>query len=195
MSRALRNPHLVLHCSAGFSPIEAIEAFWHRPVSQGGLNWNAKGYAVITDLQGENWYLHRNTRGVGGYSKVYTDQCFEFITNGVRGFNDNIVNAAYIGGVERMPNGTFKAKDTRTDKQKAGLLIAMHKYFDWLKRKGGDITKVQIDGHYHYSTDKNRNGIIDPWERIKECPSFDAHIEYRWILQTATNPANRLPRR
>jgi N-acetylmuramoyl-L-alanine amidase len=24
----------------------------------------------------------------------------------------------------------------------------------------------------------NHNGVVDPWERIKECPCFDAMTEY-----------------
>jgi N-acetyl-anhydromuramyl-L-alanine amidase AmpD len=33
---------------------------------------------------------------------------------------------------------------------------------------------AKIQGHRDFSPDKNRNGKVDPWERIKECPCFDA---------------------
>ena len=33
-------------------------------------------------------------------------------------------------------------------------------------------------GHRDISPDLNHNGVVDPWERIKECPCFDAMTEY-----------------
>jgi hypothetical protein len=80
-----------------------------------------------------------------------------------------------------------------TPEQKASQLVVLHHYFEWLKSNGGDASKISIDGHYHYSTDKNRNGIIDKWERIKECPSYDAKEEFRWLLIRKGNNANQLP--
>ena len=38
---------------------------------------------------------------------------------------------------------------------------------------------AKIRGHRDYSPDKNHNGIIEPSEFIKDCPSFDASSEYK----------------
>lgn len=192
MSRAKKNPNFVWHCTAGFSGVAAIENFWHNT-----LGWNSKGYLAIIELDGTIWWLHRNSKGkTSGYSKEFNPNCFEFVTNGVKGFNEGIVNAATIGGVENAGTAKhpiWRAKDTRTDEQKASQLVVLHHYFEWLKANGGDVSKISIDGHYHYSTDKNRNGIIDTWERIKECPSYDAKEEFRWLLIRKGNTANQLP--
>ena len=186
MSRAINNPALVWHCSAGFSGVEAIENFWHRPTAQGGLGWRAKGYGIIIDLEGQIWYLHRNSAPAGGYSLEYTDSAFEFVTNGVRGFNSNIVNACTIGGVERVGN-VWRAKDTRNDEQKKAQLIVTKQYFDWLQRNGGQPSQAKAFGHRDFSRDTNGNGVIDSWERIKECPSYDVIPEFGWLFITKYN--------
>ena len=38
---------------------------------------------------------------------------------------------------------------------------------------------AKIQGHRDFSPDKNHNGTIEPWEWIKDCPSFDAKMAYR----------------
>ena len=73
-----------------------------------------------------------------------------------------------------MENGKLKGVDNRTDAQKASLISL-------LKELKGRYPKAVIQGHRDFSPDTNGNGIIDPWERIKECPCFDAKIEYKDI--------------
>lgn len=89
------------------------------------------------------------------------------VSNGVKGFNSVSVNVAYIGGIDADGKGV----DNRTDEQKKSLrqLLGM------LKRK---YPGAVIQGHRDFSPDTNGNGIVDPWERIKECPCFDAKEEY-----------------
>lgn len=94
----------------------------------------------------------------------------EEVSNGVQGYNSTSINVAYIGGIDR--NG--KAVDNRTSEQKKSLV-------DLLKQLRQRYPKAQIMGHRDISPDKNGNGIIDPWERIKECPCFDALTEYKDI--------------
>ena len=94
----------------------------------------------------------------------------EEISNGVQGYNSTSINVAYIGGIDR--NG--KATDNRTSEQKKSLV-------DLLKQLRERYPKARIMGHRDISPDKNGNGIIDPWERIKECPCFDAITEYKDI--------------
>lgn len=92
------------------------------------------------------------------------------VSNGVKGYNQTSINVAYIGGIDS--NG--KAIDNRTDAQKASLLKL-------LKELRGRYPKAQILGHRDISPDTNHNGKVDSWERIKECPCFDAMIEYKGI--------------
>lgn len=92
------------------------------------------------------------------------------VSNSVKGYNQTSINVAYIGGIDS--NG--KAVDNRTEAQKASLLKL-------LKELRGRYPKAQILGHRDISPDTNHNGKVDSWERIKECPCFDAMIEYKGI--------------
>lgn len=94
----------------------------------------------------------------------------EEVSNGVQGYNSTSINVAYIGGID----GNGKAVDNRTSEQKKSLV-------DLLKQLRQRYPKARIMGHRDISPDKNGNGIIDPWERIKECPCFDAITEYKDI--------------
>ena len=92
------------------------------------------------------------------------------MSNGVQGYNSTSINVAYIGGIDSKG----KAVDNRTDAQKASLIKL-------LKELRDRYPKAQILGHRDISPDTNHNGKIDSWERIKECPCFDAMIEYKGI--------------
>lgn len=153
---------IVIHCSAGHSDLKGVQRFWHRPKSEGGLGWKIGGYHFWVDYDGT-------------ITKIYP---LSQVTNGVRGYNLNIVNIAYRGGVRK--DNVNVAEDTRTDPQKAGILDCIFQSLEELKFTQ-DVSKIRIKGHRDFSPDKNGNGVIDPWERIKECPSFDAIPEYEWI--------------
>lgn len=92
------------------------------------------------------------------------------VSNGVKGYNQTSINVAYIGGIDS--NG--KAVDNRTEPQKASLIKL-------LRELRGRYPKAQILGHRDISPDTNHNGKVDSWERIKECPCFDAITEYKGI--------------
>lgn len=94
----------------------------------------------------------------------------ENVSNGVQGYNSTSINVVYIGGID----GNGKAVDNRTEEQKKSLISL-------LKSLRERYPKARIMGHRDISPDKNGNGIIDPWERIKECPCFDAITEYKDI--------------
>lgn len=91
----------------------------------------------------------------------------EKISNGVQGMNQVLVNVAYIGGID----SEGRAKDNRTEAQK----ISLRQLLTMLKRQFPD---AKIQGHRDFSPDLNKNGNVDKWERIKECPCFDAIVEY-----------------
>ena len=94
----------------------------------------------------------------------------QFVSNGVKGYNSTAVNVAYMGGIDAQGN----AVDNRTPEQKASLVKL-------LKELKGRYPKAEILGHRDISPDTNGNGKVDSWERIKECPCFDAKDEYKDI--------------
>lgn len=97
----------------------------------------------------------------------------DVVANGVYGYNQESIHVAYVGGIDNQG----KAIDNRTPEQKKKLLSVLK----LLKKR---YPAAEILGHRDISPDKNHNGIVDPWERIKECPCFDAMVEYRTLNQT-----------
>lgn len=83
-----------------------------------------------------------------------------------RGYNAKSIGICYEGGLDE--NG--KAADTRTRMQTQ----ALHTLVGSLLTKFPD---AEVVGHRDLSPDLNYNGIVDPWERIKECPCFDVKKE------------------
>lgn len=146
---------IVIHCSAGHGDLASVKRFWANT-----LKWKTGGYHKWVDYDGT-------------ITDVYPLQT---VTNGVKGFNNHSVHISYRGGINRT---TGKAEDTRTEEQKAGLLTAIKDVLTQLKEYQ-NVNGIKILGHRDFSTDKNGNGVIEPWERIKECPSFDCK-EYKWI--------------
>lgn len=114
--------------------------------------WKSPGYHYVITADG----------------KIHQMLGMEKVSNGVKGFNSVTVNVAYTGGIDA--NG--KGIDNRTEEQKASL----RKLLKLLKGKYPDAV---IQGHRDFSPDKNGNGIVDVWERIKECPCFNAKTEYK----------------
>ena len=90
------------------------------------------------------------------------------VANGVKDYNAHSLHVAWIGGIDMQhPKGI----DNRTEAQKVAL-------FDLLTKLKLRYPDSMIMGHRDISPDLNHNGIIDPWERIKNCPCFDAMVEY-----------------
>lgn len=114
--------------------------------------WKNPGYHYLVDANGKTHNLLPE----------------EQVSNGVQGYNQTSINVAYIGGIDEVGKGV----DNRTEEQKKALTDILTK----LKKK---YPGAEIMGHRDISPDKNGNGIVDPWERIKECPCFDAKTEYK----------------
>jgi hypothetical protein len=142
---------IVVHCTAT-KPSTAIENI--IAYWRKTLGWKSPGYHRIIDAWGKVTQLANE----------------EQVTNGVGGHNAHSLHISYIGGVDDKG----KAKDTRSPQQKAALIAELQA---WRAK----YPEAIIQGHRDFSEDKNGNGIIDPWERIKECPSFDAKAEYNFI--------------
>jgi len=90
-----------------------------------------------------------------------------YIANGVKGYNRFGLHVAWIGGIDSKGN----AVDNRTPEQKVAL-------YDLLVKLKMKYRNAVIMGHRDISPDLNNNGVVDPWERIKQCPCFDAMVEY-----------------
>jgi N-acetylmuramoyl-L-alanine amidase len=88
----------------------------------------------------------------------------------VQGHNKGTIGICCEGGIGE--NG--KPTDTMNGIQKTaveGLLQAL--------KKGNPNMKVT--GHRDLSPDTNGNGKIDSWERLKECPCYDAAERFKFI--------------
>ena len=79
------------------------------------------------------------------------------------GYNKNSIGVCYEGGLDE----NSRPADTRTLKQQ----IAMHLLVYNLLLK---YPKARVVGHRDLSPDLNHDGIIAPYERVKQCPCFDA---------------------
>lgn len=148
---------IVLHCTAGPQTQNARQVvdYHTRSKAAGGLGWSVPGYHYIIEPDGNV---------VNALSEAVP-------SNGVKGHNDHIINISYIGGIDSKGRGI----DNRTPAQKAALIRL-------LKELRPRYPNARIMGHRDIaSTDSNHNGIIDPWERVKECPCFDAIPEYSKI--------------
>ncbi len=152
---------IAIHCSAGFGKLASIEAFWKTK------GWKSPGYHRLIDVDGT----------------IHNLLAFSKTSNGVLGFNEQTINICYIGGVKNI--GTtikpiWKADDTRTEEQKTAIKTCIKEAEHWLQQNE-NTNKIIIQGHRDFSPDLNKNGIIESWERIKECPSFDAKKEYQTL--------------
>jgi N-acetylmuramoyl-L-alanine amidase len=159
MSRTGKNINTIfIHCTAGYGNVAAMKKFWKT------LGWRSPGYHLVVDELGNIEAIHP----------------FTLPSNGVKGQNSNSIHISYIGGVDKK--NVNKSVDTRTALQKAGLIKAIGLAIDWIESTGGSKINLQIKGHRDASPDQNGDGVIASWERIKECPSFDAIPEYKHLL-------------
>lgn len=143
---------IFIHCSAGFGGVSSMRSHWKS------MGWKNDGYHIVINLDGSIEYLND----------------FSVITNGVKGFNSKSIHICYVGGVQKDSKGVWKGFDTRTPEQKESLLKV-------LKELRPCYPDAEILGHRDASPDMNGNGIIESFEWIRECPSFDAKNEYKNI--------------
>lgn len=158
--------YIVLHCTAGpqTQTVADIQHYWKKY-----LKWKSPGYHYLIRPDGVAENL----------------QPIEKPTNGVKGFNAHSIHISYIGGVESLNptslNSLGRPVDNRTEAQRKtmeGLVRVMNQKFP----------DAVILGHRDFSPDKNRNGIIEPYEWIKACPSFSVkewldEIGFKTVLQ------------
>lgn len=88
----------------------------------------------------------------------------------VEGHNKGNIGVCWIGGINSK---TKKAEDNRTQAQKDALV----KLVTDLRTR---YPEAQVRGHRDWSPDLNKDGKIQKNEWMKECPCFDAMLEYNW---------------
>ncbi|MDQ1856189.1 N-acetylmuramoyl-L-alanine amidase [Chryseobacterium sp. WLY505] len=128
--------YIVIHCTATQSDvkIESIKRYWKE-----SLKWKNPGYHYMIKADGEIV----NTLPIGQ------------VSNGVAGWNSQIINISYIGGIDKSGN----PEDTRTEEQKKSIIKL-------LRELKSTFPKAKIQGHKDFPNVH------------KACPSFDAKKEY-----------------
>ena len=150
--------YIVIHCTAGRqkSALAPILDFWRFV-----RNWKGYGYHIIIMPNGTAAQLLDISE----------------ISNGVKGHNHHTVNISYVGGVDENNIPI----DNRTPSQKQGLIDTINSVLDQISQHQAEIPTIL--GHRDFSPDQNGNGKIESWERIKECPCFDAIPEYKHLTE------------
>lgn len=87
-----------------------------------------------------------------------------------RGYNRCSIGICYEGGLDAMG----EPRDTRTKAQQQALQ-------DLLLRLRQLYPSALIVGHRDLSPDLNGDGRVSPYEWVKQCPCFDASVEYAHI--------------
>jgi N-acetyl-anhydromuramyl-L-alanine amidase AmpD len=118
----------------------------------------------------DQWHKDLKWAGIGYHYLIRLDGTIEAgrpedaVGSHIAGHNSNTVAVVYVGGLD----AAGKPKDTRTPEQKAALKqLVTHLAAKYRK------TLTKIGGHRDWSPDKNRNGVIDKHEWLKDCPCFD----------------------
>ena len=115
---------------------------------------------------------HRGFRDIGYHfyitrdGEIHPGRPLEKVGAHCRNHNAHSIGICYEGGLDE----DGKAADTRTSRQKESL----HRLVRELLQRYPD---AKVVGHRDLSPDTNYNGIVDPWERIKECPCFEVKAE------------------
>lgn len=146
--------YIIIHCTAGHQS-QTIADLKNWWVK--GMKWTNVGY---------HWVIEAN----GTATRLAPD---DKVTNGVAGYNANSIHISWFGGVTK----NLKPIDNRTPEQKKSLQELVEAY---LRKYPNAIVK----GHRDFSPDKNRNGLIEPSEFIKNCPAF---YVAKWLKEIGVN--------
>ena len=149
---------IFVHCTASWQNTTTIESLKAEFKEKG---WKNPGYHYVIFPNGNIIQMLDEAK----------------VANGVKGYNSNSIHVAWVGGItsvtakfEKTPKN-YISFDNRTDAQKLAL-------FDLLTKLKLKYRNAQIMGHRDISPDLNHNGVVDAWERIKDCPCLDAMVEY-----------------
>lgn len=155
---------IVFHCTGGpqNQTLQSIQSFWRNPQPR-GMGWRNPGYHHL--IMPENI-----THDLAPISQV---------VNGVAGFNANAIHIGYVGGVDAQG----RISDNRTEWQRSEMARLARMYYK-------QFPDAEFIGHRDLSPDKNRNGIIEPHEWVKACPSFSVK---QWLEQEMIMPHVKQP--
>lgn len=143
-----RIDYIVIHCSA----------------TKAGLPFN------LQDI--DRWHRSRGWQSCGYHYVVCLDGTVQVgrpcvqVGAHVYGYNKNSIGICYIGGLDE--NG--RPADTRTPEQSKQLRILV-------RHLQSSFPDAKVVGHRDLSPDVNSDGIIEPWEWLKECPCFDVSTD------------------
>lgn len=158
--------YIFVHCTASWQLTTSEQSLRDEFKAKG---WKAPGYHYVVKTDGNIIRMLDENK----------------VANGVKGYNDVSIHVAYIGGIgfkkdkDGKDTKIIESVDNRTPAQRLGL-------FDLLVKLKQKYPSARILGHRDISPDLNCNGVIDAWERIKDCPCFDAEIEYADINDIGT---------
>jgi len=116
----------------------------------------------------KQWHLKQGWKDIGYHFVIGLDGMIErgrpesVPGSHVAGFNTGSIGVVYVGGLDAQG----KAKDTRTDAQKAGMAALVRELL-------AKYPSARVLGHRDHSPDKDGDGVIERHEWLKECPCFD----------------------
>ncbi len=140
----------------------------------------------VTVEEIDQWHKARGWKGIGYHYVVYLDGSVHQgrpeaeVGAHVAGWNADSIGIVYVGGLDKSGN----PRDTRTWGQKTTLRFLLSN----LVKKYPEVT--EIVGHRDLSPDVDGDGVIEPFEWLKDCPCFDAIPEYEDLLN---KPAKKKP--
>lgn len=154
-----------------------------RKIKDGVFHCTATKEGVFVDAKDiDQWHKKRGWSGIGYHLVVLLDGTVEVgrpvEKQGahVKGHNRNSIGVVYVGGLDK----NMVPKDTRTPEQKKSLECIAENLL--LTYPG-----ITLKGHRDYSEDKNKNGVIEPFEWIKVCPCYDVESEYKELCNRIKN--------
>ncbi len=127
---------------------------------------------TIDDIR--NWHIQeRHFLDIGYHfvidekGRIFTGRPLDQVGAHCKGHNAHSIGLCYIGGL----NDQGEPADTRTPMQKLAIraLIAL---------LINEFSIRDVYGHRDLSPDLNGDGIIEEDEWMKQCPCYDAHIEW-----------------
>lgn len=147
---------IVIHCTASKAGQDIRAADIDKQHQERGFAMI--GYNYVIDLDGTveigrpltRYGAHCNTPGLSGMS-----------------YNKHSIGIVYVGGLDENGNPA----DTRTPEQKMALANLVYRLID-------EYPIIEVIGHRDASPDKNKNGIIEQNEWIKQCPCFSVRDEF-----------------
>lgn len=150
--------YIVVHCSATKSNQLYPPIMMERDHRRRGFK--SAGY---------HYYVRRTGRIIGMRS---------ITTPGAHtlGYNRCSLGICYEGGLDEYGQPT----DTRTPEQRSAMLRLLRRLLLYAPH-------ARIVGHRDLSPDLDGDGIIEPEEWIKQCPSFDAIQEYQGLTEMSPN--------